>query len=247
MKKALFLLLLIAAYTKAYTSPSVDKWWKNANTFYEQKQYDSAAHYYEKIAALKPDNATVYYNLGNTYYRLNQVGPAVLNYERALKLDPDNKPVQDNLYITQNRISNRIISVPDIFFVRWWQSITAADNATAWAIGSLVFFLIFIGILYFKFVKRNDIPAQLIAGTTFIWLIVLVIAFISANNKAQNTRAVVMQSDAPFMPAPQYGKAQSLVPEGTVVGVEDEKNGWVEVKLPDGRSGWMEKMLLTKI
>ena len=42
--------------------------WQKGNSFYEQKQYDSAAVYFEQIAAVKPQNAEIYYNLGNTYY-----------------------------------------------------------------------------------------------------------------------------------------------------------------------------------
>ena len=48
--------------------------WAKANAFYQQKNYDSAAVYYEKIAAGKPRQAAVFYNLGNTYYRLNRIG-----------------------------------------------------------------------------------------------------------------------------------------------------------------------------
>ena len=70
-------LLLVAAILffniNAEASPH-DKWWEAGNRFYSQKQYDSAAFYFEKIAALKPDDAAVYYNLGNTYYRLNRTG-----------------------------------------------------------------------------------------------------------------------------------------------------------------------------
>jgi tetratricopeptide (TPR) repeat protein len=246
MKKIIFLLLLVAIAIRGYCSP-LDKWWQNANTFYSQKQYDSAAFYYEKIAALKPNNASVYFNLGNTYYRLNQVGLAVLNYERALKINPDHKEAQDNLYVTQNRINNRIINIPDIFFVRWWQSITAPVNSGKWAICALILFLLLLVTLSLKIIRKKQLPPQLIAGILIVWCLSLILAFISANNKVQTTKAVVMQTDAPFMNMPQYGKAQSLVPEGTVVNLKGEQKGWIEVKLPDGRTGWMEKFLLTKI
>lgn len=247
MKRLLFLFLLASSFIRGYSSPDIEKWWKNANSFYTQKQYDSAAFYYEKIAALNPDDATVYYNLGNTYYRLNLVSPAVLNYERALKLKPNYKEAQDNLYITQNRISNRIISIPDIFFVRWWQSLTSGVHSGTWSVIALIIFLSLLGTLSLKFIRRRQIPAQLIAGITVIFCLALTLAFVSANNKTSNTQAVVMQNDAPFMSSPKYGKAQSLVPEGTVVSLKDENGSWIEVKLPDGRTGWMEKFALAKI
>src|ERR1700744_3575460 len=75
--------------------------WQKANELYQQKQYDSAAQCLEQIAALKPQNEIVYYNLGNTYYKLNKIAPAVLNYERALRINPDYKEAKDNLLLAQ--------------------------------------------------------------------------------------------------------------------------------------------------
>lgn len=247
MKKLLLFLLILLTYTISFAADSYNSWWQAANKFYAQKEYDSAAAYYEKIAAQNPNDATVYYNLGNTYYRLNLVGPAVLNYERALKINPDNKEAQDNLYLTQNRISNRILSEPDIFFVRWWKSCTASGKANTWAVISLIFFLAFIAFILANRLRRANIPVQVNAGLFVVFLLCLLIAYSAANNKAGHNHAVVMQNDAPFMAAPQNGKAQSLVPEGTKVYVEGENAQWLQVKLPDGRTGWIEKALLAKI
>src|SRR4051812_15187191 len=106
MKNLACLLVLTILYIHAGAAPSYSAQWEKAGNFYSNKQYDSAAYYYEQIAALKPRNAAVYYNLGNSYYRLNLIGPAVLNYERALHIDPSYKEAQDNLSLTQSRITN---------------------------------------------------------------------------------------------------------------------------------------------
>src|SRR5581483_6057858 len=88
--------------------------WQKGTAFYQQMQYDSAAYYFEQVAALKPQNAEVYYNLGNTYYRLNKIALAVLNYQRALHINPDYKEAKDNLALTESRISNHIQPASDI-------------------------------------------------------------------------------------------------------------------------------------
>jgi hypothetical protein len=59
--------------------------------------------------------------------------------------------------------------------------------------------------------------------------------------------AIVMENDAPLMNNEQKGKPQSLVPEGTKVELVNEKTGWAEVRLPDGRRGWIQQNLLNKI
>ncbi len=122
------LLLTVINFTAA---GNYNDQWQKGTSFYSQKQYDSAAFYFEQIAAGKPLNAEVYYNLGNAYYRLNKIPLSVLNYERALRINPDHKEAKDNLILAQNRISNHIPNAGDIFFITWWQSLTQAGQVNS--------------------------------------------------------------------------------------------------------------------
>src|SRR5690606_26240313 len=97
-------LIAMLLHISVFASGNYNDWWQKGNQYYEQKNYDSAAYYYNRIATLQPNDAEVYYNLVNTYYRLNLVGKAVLNYERALKYAPNHQLAADNLYLTQSRI-----------------------------------------------------------------------------------------------------------------------------------------------
>ena len=222
--------------------------WQKGISFFQQMQYDSAAYYFEQIAAVKPQNAEVYYNLGNTYYRLNKIAPAVLNYERALKINPEYKEAKDNLILTQNRISNHIQPIGDIFFIEWWHALTQPNKATIWSVAALItFILIILVMLVRRFQKTGSIPVQLQGVLGFVCVCFLVLAFAAAKNAQQSTGAVVMENDAPLMNNEQKGKPLSLIPEGTTVKILDEKAGWVEVSLPDGRSGWLQGNLINKI
>lgn len=249
MRKLVFLLLfLLKSSTGSFASADYSAYWQKANKFYNAKEYDSAAIYYEKILKSSVEDAVVYYNLGNSYYRLNLIGPAILNYERALRLDPSYKDAKDNLLLTQARISNRIQGVPEIFFVQWWHSVTSGNKAGVWAIISLLTFLSIIGILLAKRLgKLEQAPPQVIIILSILWIFTLVLALAAANNNMNSGRGVVMHADVPFFSTPQSRKAQSLVPEGTTVKWKSETENWVEVALPDGRRGWMEKKMLIKI
>ncbi len=248
-KVAILLPLLLCVVSSFATSIPYNVWWQNGNRFYQQKQYDSAAYYYELIAALKPQNPEVYYNLGTTYYRLNKIGSAVLNFERALRINPNYKEASDNLALTQSRISNHIGNSSDIFFVKWWQSLTNSKKANSWAIVSLVFFVLIIaGLLMRRFNKASGlVPPQLIGILSLVWIVFLLLSFVASQNAISNNEAVVMQDNAPLMNNEQKGKPQSLLPEGTTVELVNEKAGWAEVRLPDGRSGWIQQSLLIKI
>lgn len=245
--QVLIALLFVSSCLFAADAP-YSNWWQKANAFYQKQQFDSAAIYFEKIAAQQPDQAAVYYNLGNSYYRLNKIGPAVLNYERALHLDPNYKEAQDNLSLTQGRISNRIQGAEDIFFVRWWKLWTGSDKANMWAIISIVLFLIWIGWLIASRLGKTTAPgARIQIALAAILVLVLVLSYTAAMRRADSGQAVVMQQDTELMSAPREGKYQSLIPEGTTVRIEQSENNWVEVQLPDGRTGWIQKDQLTKI
>ncbi|RYE22346.1 MAG: tetratricopeptide repeat protein [Sphingobacteriales bacterium] len=243
----IFLLLLATANT-ALAEKYDATWWKTANGYYSSKQYDSALSYFSKIAALSPRDAVVYYNLGNTYYRLNQIGPAVLNYERALKIKPSYKEAEDNLTLAQSRISNRISSMEEIFFVRWWRGFTSGNTATFWAVFSLLLFVALIAILLAKrFGKAAKLPSQVTPTLSVIWLLVLFLSVVAAGRRQDSDAGVVMQNDAQMLSEPDKGKVQGLIPEGTTVNWEAEIGTWVEVKLPDGREGYIRKEDLSKI
>ena len=249
--RTLFLILTVVFLGALHSSASGDHndQWKKGNVLYEQKQYDSAAHYFEQIATLKPENAEVYYNLGNTYYRLNNIGLSILNYERALRINPEYKEAKDNLLLAQSRINNHIAFTGDIFFISWWQSATRPDKATAWAVAALITFVIIILLLIVRNFQKsgNRLPVQLPGVLGFVCVCLLVFAFAAASHTMQHAGAVVMQNDAPLMNNDLKGKPLALIPEGTTVKINEEKAEWVEVSLPDGRIGWLQQGLISKI
>ncbi len=224
--------------------------WDKGNTFYQQKQYDSALVYYQQIAAAKPQNPEIYYNLGNTYYRLNKVANSILNYERALRFDPHYKDAKENLALARGRIANSIPYSKDIFFIQWWDSLTEAGKSTLWSIGALIpFCLIIIAMIVRRFNSASVkfLPVQLLGILWLVCISFLVLAFFSSKNKQQYNGAVVMFNDVPLMPPTLKGRPITNIPEGTTVKILDTKDMWAEVRLPDGRIGWLQMNLMEKI
>jgi len=248
-KGSIIVIFILLATLRCLAAEPYNVLWQRGDQFYQQKEYDSAAYYFEQIAAQKPWNAEVYYNLGNTYYRLNRMGPAILNYERALRINPEYKEAKDNLVLAKSRVSNRIQNNNEIFFVQWWHFLTEGTKATMWTILSLIAFL---SVLGFSLVKRlrkglSSIPPQLIGVLIVVWSVLLTLSFAASNNKVTSERAVVMDNDTPLMNNQHQGKPQILVPEGTTVELKGENNGWTEVQLPDGRTGWIQTSSIVKI
>lgn len=223
--------------------------WQKANNAYLQKDYETAVAAYLQIAKQQPKNAEVFYNLGNTYYRLNDVGNSVLNYERALKIKPGHKAASDNLYLAQNRINNRIQGIPEIFFVRWWHYITPASMANVYAVVAAILF--FIVMIYFTGKRLGkiqlSIPGRASAAIVIICLVFVTLGLFSAFCANDTSTAIVMKEGAAMMTEPKYGKSQSLIPAGTKVSICSEQSTWLEVILPDGRTGWMQQDAVVRI
>ncbi len=245
----IFLLLCSASVIAAVpAAPNVG--WNKAIDFYKNKQYDSAAVYFEKIAALKPINAAIYYNLGNTYYRENKIARAILNYERAIALEPEYKEAKDNLAVAQTRIPNFIQPATDIFFVKWWKSVTHRNNATLWAVAALTAFTVSIMLMAFRRFSKTigqKVPVQLIGGTLVFCCFFLILGFTAARNFERNNTAIVMVNEAALMTSELRGKPITLTPEGTKVTIRSQKGIWIEVSLPDGRAGWLQQSEVEKI
>ena len=244
----LIIAILVLPVLQLFAADNSAAFWAKGNEFYHQKQYDSAAVYYEKIAALKSQNAELYYNLGNSYYRLNKIGSAVLNYERALQINPDYKDAQDNLLLTKSRISTHIPQANDIFFINWWEGITRSDKATNWAVWALITFLAVVALTMLMYFRKLNIPAQIPGIIGFVWICFMVLAYFSAEKHHNSHMAVVMQNDAPLVNMEQRsGKPVSLLPEGTTVRTGAIKGDYVEITLPDGRRGWIEQSWIAKV
>ena len=245
MSKQLSLLIILLSIC-SFSFAGNQSWWEIGNLYYQQGKYDSAIYSYEQIEGR---NSDVYYNLGNAHYKLNDIGNAILNYERALKANPRNNLAYENLYLTQTRINNRIQPVPKIFFIRWWNGITQSSYANTYAILSIVLFLVLI--VYFSSKRLGlfdiNLPNQLFVAIAALCFIFIVLGATAANRQTARDFAIVMEDNASLMKQPEYGNSSSLIPEGTKVHILSNKADWYEVKLPDGRIGWMLKEDITKI
>lgn len=243
MKKTVFFttaLILSALYSLAASDFTAG--WARGNEYYHKKAFDSAAYCFEQLAALKPANPEIYYNLGNTYYRLNRIPKAILNYERALRLDPEYRAARENLQLAQARIANRLPESRDIFFIKWWNEATRAQKATTWAVIALSLFILIIAFSIFRRFQKQQgvVPVQLQGVLWLACICFLILSFWSSKNAEQHNSAVVMVADAPLMNVDLKGKPIALIPEGTTIKIITKSAAWAEIRLPDGRTGWIQ-------
>jgi tetratricopeptide (TPR) repeat protein len=242
--------VLLLGFSAANAGSADDALWHKANTFYLQKQYDSAAAYYEQLLRQHPDNALLHYNAGNASYRLNEIGKAILHYEKAAFLDPGNQLAKDNLLLAKARVQNPVPEAPPIFFVAWWNSLLHLFHSNTWGVLVLLIFIAILALVYFARVKKEQFAHSgrwLSLGIVSL-LVCGCMTWFSYDAATESRRAVVLQPATSFTEGPRANsKILGTLPEGTVLEVYQAEGSFLNVKLPNGREGWIPSASAGKI
>lgn len=219
-----------------------------ADSLYAQKQYAEAAKQYALLAD-SVESSNLYYNLGNAEYKQKNYAQAVLAYERALRIDPDNDDAQYNLALVRTRLADRFSKPSEMFFISWFRTWVSSHSVQTWTSMSYVWFLgIFVCLILYIIGKR-----MWLRKTGFFAAIFCVLAFLSTTIFAiiqrhafsSDSDAVVMVDEVELYSSPTTSsKKMRTLHEGTVVAVTDIiKDGWLQVQLPDGQTGYLPSLI----
>lgn len=222
-----------------------------AEKAYADGNYPAAAEQYEALIKHYGESAEVYYNLGNAYYKLERIAPAILNYERALAMNPSNGDTRFNLELARLRTEDRI-EPADGFFGRAFDSVRNLLSVDGWAAVGLLCFVLFAGslVLFFfsKWIRLRK--------TGFYLGILLLFITIMANVFAWSERRVLIVRDAAIVFAPtvtvksspdRSGTDLFILHEGTKVTIKNSLGEWREIRLGDGKEGWIPSKDLERI
>ena len=145
----------LITYTLLFTclnafSNEADSLFVVGNYHYENEAYEKAIESYLTVNSDEHSNS-LYYNLGNCYYQKGNIPKSILFYERALLLKNDLQ-TQENLKLAKKRIQE-IQSIPKLFFIDWWNSITQFINTKLWMILTSVFVWVSCFLLFLKLIQ----------------------------------------------------------------------------------------------
>ena len=235
----------IGSHTEFSATKSVDNVTKaQGDSAYMRNDYASAIQIYESLLK-KGEAAEVYYNLGNSYYKADDIAKAILNYERALLLQPGNADIRANLEIARSKTIDKVVSVPDIFFVAWVKSLTNCLSVDAWAKLGIVFFILLL-ISFSLFFSSKQIIWQksgFIAGILFLVFTVLSNIFASEQKSELLDRndAIVLSPSVTVRSTPsESGTGLFVLHEGHKIEIKDNSmREWKEIRLEDGKVGWI--------
>ena len=228
----------------------VQRWFDQANTFYEQQQFDSARVYYERIIESGIENSAVYYNLGNTSFRRADLGQAILYYSRAQRLAPTDPDIRHNLRFARANIVDRTPQPQKTLVERALEAFHLLLPLKAQL--RLFTILLFVLAAMFSlglFVSHNA-RLWLIYGGVLITAVlgaVSVSAGIKVYQAETVSHAVVLDDSVTARNAPDGEKVLFRAHEGTTFRIQQKRDEWWFVSLPNGVSGWVEASALAVI
>ena len=215
-----------------------------ANGFYQKEQFEEASELYQQILSQGFESKEIYYNLGNCYYRLDDVGQAILFYEKALRLDPNDPDILYNLDLANLKVIDRVELPPQFFLFKWWNSLLnyySISQLTRLVVG--LFALTLLLLILWLFLKRDRLrfwalSAVVITGLfTIFWSYVLIN---QAQSIVNHRYAVVLVSTVTVVSAPDESSTDVFIlHEGVKVYLNELREDWVKISLPDGKSGWL--------
>lgn len=223
-----------------------------ADSAYSAGEYATAIDLYERLL-IDGESAVLYYNLGNAYYKVDDMSHAILNYERALRLNPSDKDVRFNLDLARSKTIDRVNDRVDIFFVRWFRSLTSLLSLDGWARVAIVTFLLFLfAVALFVFGRKRSLrKTSLILALILLFLTVCSngIGYGQKRRLNNRTEAIVMDPSVVVRSTPSpSGTELFVLHEGRKVTITDDAmQAWKQIALEDGNVGWIETKSLTVI
>jgi len=242
MKRASLILLFAMLF--GVISAATDSLFIKGNQLYQQGRYELALEQYRMILESGLESADLYYNMGNAAYRSNSIGYAILYFEKALKLDPSHEDASNNLEFASRYRVDTFEEVPELFIRTWMRAFLMRFSERTWSLVSLLLFaLITLSVLVYIFARP-----LLLKKVGFFTALIGIAIFISTFAAAIARHKSIVHPDAAIILAPSVvvrsspsdtGTELFILHEGTRIKVNEGVTGWQNIRVIDGREGWI--------
>ena len=188
----------------------------------------------------------MYYNLGNTCFKSRKLGEAMYYWEKARRKSPRDADVRENIELASLLVVDRIDVPEDPLPVRMVSGavqLFSADQESKIVLGLFMAANLLFG-LYFLLRGRQAALRLLVAGLTAALLMALFAGSLAWKlyQASHYREGVIVEPKADVRSAP-VGDSITVVTvhEGIRVRVRGESNGWYQITLPNGWSGWLPR------
>ena len=245
MRRTSLIGLLFAIYYLLFSTSANAQSKADADSAYVQGNYQKAIELYSELLK-EGQSADVYYNLGNAYYRSEEITQAILAYERALLLSPGDADIRFNLQLARTKTIDKMVPQSEFFAVTWYRSLVNQMSVDGWAYTSLALLVLTI-VLVLLYLFASPVWLRKVGffgGLLALLFFLLANLFAWQQKQTLNHRdgAIIIQSAVPVKSTPATsGTDLFILHEGTkVIVTDDTMQDWKEIRMPDGKVGWVE-------
>lgn len=251
IKRFIFLLIVICSVVFEAKAQKPEALLSEANSLYNESEYDSALVMYKKIIDQGYSSASLYYNLGNTYYKLRNYPMSIYYYEKSLKLEPNNEDTKHNIEIAKMFLTDKIEAVPELFIKTWWNRLGNSFSINTWAVITLALVGITLACIFFYVTARTKGMKK---SMFFLGLLMVIFMFCSFsisfkkyNYINTHNEGIIITPTITVKSSPSSSSVDLFVlHEGAKVRVLDETDGWEKIKIANGSIGWLPTSAVIK-
>ena len=212
-----------------------------ANNAYQEGAYSRASAGYQRLLRAGFDDGRIHYNLGNALLRSGELGKAVASYLRSRARRPRDEDVRANLAFARQSTKDAI-EPPDpsevlstLFF--WHFRLSHRELAIGLTVVNLIFWAVLCsGLLW----PGRELVRW--ASIVLAALLLTLVASLLVHRFVDRPVAVIVPPEVTVHTAPEESSVVRFkLHAGTELRVEDRRQSWVRVSLPDGQQGWVDE------
>jgi len=240
------LIFLICFAAVTLQADENEYYFRQGNDYYKQGEYEKAIEAYQKVLSLGYESGEIYFNLGNAYYRTDRIGLARLYYEKAARFLKNDEALRQNLGLVKMRLVDQIDAPPKLFLTEWWEAFLNLFPVSALSWFVVVLLWLFLSVLGARIYFTSRGRGRRLRGTTVVlFIILLLFTFILAHKIYRfetEQYGIILQPTITVHAAPDpAGTEVFVLHEGTKVKVLRRTGEWLEIRLEDGKTGWLQE------
>ena len=206
------------------------------------RAFAEATDKFQRLTDSGIENGKLYYNLGNACLRSGHLGRAILNYRRAEKLTPNDGQLEANLNFARSLRKNQIPTSGEQAFVRtffaWHYGVPIRYR---YAIGLSVYILFWVLLfarMYFKSIRWG----LAITPCLVVWLTLGCSVWYGELAQAKDLAGVITADEVIVRKGNGEGfepQFEQTLNQGVEFSVVEQRKGWIHIRLPDNKTGWI--------
>jgi hypothetical protein len=179
---------------------------------------------------------------------LHNLGPAILHYERALRMDPTDEDIRGNLAYARTFCQDRVEPPEQAAVVRWVQALQnrLGPDRQAWIALGLVWAAV--ALIAWRLSRPGGWSGRygwILTGLVLALVLTTASCYDTSRRLEGRRLAVVQKAAVEVLAGPSPNNpALFTVHEGLTLEVRAVREGWLQVSLPNGLNGWIDRKAL---